>query len=142
MADTRTPEQRRRIMQAVGTKDTGPEMMVRKLLHAHGYRFRLHRKDLPGKPDIVFPGRRKILMIHGCYWHGHTCDKGKLPKSKLAYWAPKIDANRKRDTANEQALCDHGWEVLTVWQCETRDHNLLADRLIAFLGPSTNSDRH
>lgn len=142
MTDTRTLEQRRRIMQAVGIKNTGPEIVIRKLLHAYMYRFRLHRKDLPGKPDIVFPKRRKIIMVHGCYWHGHGCDKGKLPKSRLAYWGPKIEANRKRDGTKELALRNLGWEVLTVWQCETRDHVQLANLLTSFLGPSKNSDRH
>ena len=141
MTDTRTPEQRRRIMQSVGTKNTGPELAVRKLLHGLGYRFRLHRRDLPGKPDIVLPGRRKVIMVHGCYWHGHDCKKGRLSKSHTDYWGPKIEANRRRDTEKEEALKRLGWTVTTVWQCEIADIELLGQRLAAFLGPSTKSDR-
>lgn len=141
MADTRTPEQRRRIMQSVGTKDTGPELVVRRVLHALGYRFRLHRRDLPGKPDIVLPGRRKVIMVHGCLWHGHNCPKGRLPKSREDYWGPKIAANRRRDVDKEKALRRLGWDVLTVWQCETKNSESLADLLTGFLGPSTKSDR-
>ena len=141
MADTRTPEQRRRIMQSVGTKDTSPELAVRRLLHALGYRFRLHRRDLPGKPDIVLPGRRKAVMVHGCYWHGHDCPKGRLPKSRENYWGPKIAANRARDVDKEEALRRLGWDVFTVWQCEVNDFAGLAKRLTAFLGASSNSDR-
>jgi len=94
MSDTRTPDQRRRIMQSVKTKNTGPELAVRKALHAEGYRFRLHRRDLPGSPDVVFPGRNKVIFIHGCFWHGHACKKGAAPKSRLEYWGPKIQGRR------------------------------------------------
>src|SRR5712664_2810518 len=97
MADTRTKEQRSRIMKSVGTYHTGPELTVRRLLHRLGYRYRLHRRDLPGRPDIVFPGRRKAIFIHGCFWHGHDCSKGKLPKSRTEYWTAKIRANQDRD---------------------------------------------
>ena len=133
MADTRTPEQRRRIMQAVGTEDTGPERVVRRLLHGHGYRYRLHVKDLPGRPDIVFPGRQKAIFVHGCFWHGHGCEKGKAPKSRLDYWGPKLKANAERDVAQRMQLEALGWSVLTVWQCETRDPASLAGKLFAFL---------
>ena len=85
VADTRTPEQRRRIMQSVKTENTGPELVVRRLLHGMGYRYRLHRRDLAGKPDIVFVSRRKAIFVHGCFWHGHSCPKGRLPKSRLDY---------------------------------------------------------
>jgi DNA mismatch endonuclease, patch repair protein len=120
-------------MQSVGTKNTGPEIDVRRLVHGMGYRFRLHRKDLPGTPDIVFPGRRKVIFVHGCYWHGHGCDKGRLPKSRLEYWGAKVEANCARDRRNEAALVDRGWRVLTVWQCELRDSDALARRLRKFL---------
>lgn len=133
MVDTRSPEQRRHIMQSVRPKDTGPEIALRKLLHAMGYRFRLYRKDLPGTPDIVFPGRKKIIFVHGCYWHGHGCNKGKLPKSKLDYWMPKIARNRERDEERVMQLQQLGWEVLTVWQCELKNTEDLKDRLVAFL---------
>lgn len=131
--DTRTPEQRRRIMQAVGTKDTKPEMIVRRALHAMGYRYRLHRKDLPGKPDIVFPGRKKAIFVHGCFWHWHGCSKGQLPKSQLDYWKPKLEANVARDRAKIEELEESGWRVLVVWQCETRDTDALTTRLVEFV---------
>ena len=104
VTDTRTKVQRRRIMQSVGQKNTGPEWSVRRLLHRLGYRYRLHRKDLPGTPDIVFPSRRKAIFVHGCYWHGHGCKKGRLPKSNLDYWSPKIDSNKERDRRKQSEL--------------------------------------
>ena len=119
--DTRTPEQRRRIMQSVKTKNTGPEMTVRRMLHSNGYRYRLHRKDLSGCPDIVLPSRNKAIFVHGCFWHGHGCPKGKLPKSKLNYWLPKIEQNQVRDARNIAELRDIGWQVLVIWQCEIAD---------------------
>lgn len=133
MVDTRTPAQRRRIMQAVGTRDTGPEWVVRRVLYAAGYRYRLHRKGLPGRPDIVFVGRRKAIFVHGCFWHGHNCSKGHVPKSRLDYWAPKLLANRERDRRNVAELAALGWTVMTVWQCETGDTGALRTRLLAFL---------
>jgi len=108
-------------------------MVVRRLLHRLGYRYRLHRKKLPGKPDLVFPSRRKVVFVHGCFWHGHGCSKGQLPKSKLDYWAPKIVGNKKRDERNCAELEAMGWRVLTVWQCETEDTNALKHKLTAFL---------
>lgn len=128
-------------MKSVGTKDTGPEMVVRRLLHGLGFRYRLHRRDLPGSPDIVFPGRRKVIFVNGCYWHGHGCSKGKLPKSRLDYWAPKIDRNRQRDAEKEAALRVAGWDVLTLWQCEVKDPVAMRTRLVDFLGSSAKSDR-
>ncbi len=133
MADTRTPEQRRRIMQAVKTTGTGPEMIVRRALFSLGYRYRLHSKRLPGRPDIVFHGRRKAIFVHGCFWHGHGCAKGRLPKSRLDYWGPKIVANCNRDARNVADLSALGWEVLTVWQCETLDLEALSERLTHFM---------
>lgn len=120
-------------MQSVRPKDTGPEVAVRKMLHSLGYRFRLHRKDLPGTPDIVFPRKKKVVFVHGCYWHGHECNKGRLPKSKLDYWQPKIARNRERDAEKSRLLEDLGWEVLTVWQCELRNPETLQDKLVKFL---------
>jgi DNA mismatch endonuclease (patch repair protein) len=133
MVDTRTADQRRRIMQSVKTQDTGPEWLVRRLLHAKGYRFRLHAKHLPGRPDIVFPSRKKAIFVHGCYWHGHKCSKGQLPKSRLDYWGPKIEANRERDARKSSELKALGWGTLTVWQCQTKNPQKLERRLIAFL---------
>lgn len=132
--DTRTEEQRRRIMQAVKSRDTGPEMLVRRLLHSMGYRYRLHRRDLPGTPDIAFISRRKAIFVHGCFWHGHGCPKGRPPKSRLDYWKPKLDGNIERDRRNEEELRSLGWSVLVVWQCETADLDALARRLRGFLG--------
>lgn len=133
MADTRTPEQRRRIMQSVGTRDTGPEMTIRRLLHGLGYRYRLHAKRLPGKPDIVFPGRKKAIFVHGCFWHGHDCAKGQLPKSRREYWEPKLKTNIARDAAQVIALQALGWSALTVWQCETAVSTTLTKRLVRFI---------
>lgn len=133
VADTRTPLQRRHIMKSVRQKNTGPELAVRRLLHRMGYRFRLHKKDLPGTPDIVFAGRKKVIFVHGCYWHGHTCSKGHLPKSRLEYWGPKIARNQERDAMSAEILKRMGWGVLTLWQCEVRDEQDLAGRLAAFL---------
>jgi DNA mismatch endonuclease, patch repair protein len=95
--DTRTPDQRSRIMQAVKQKDTGPELLLRRALHRLGYRYRTHAKDLPGRPDLVFASRKKVIFVHGCFWHGHDCSKGRLPKSRPEYWIPKIEANKARD---------------------------------------------
>ena len=131
--DTRTPEQRRRIMQAVKSKDTKPEMIVRRCLHAMGYRYRLHRKDLPGRPDIVFVGRRKAIFVHGCFWHGHGCSKGQLPKSQLDYWLSKLKQNVRRDRMNIEQLELMGWRALVIWQCQTTDIDALRVQLITFL---------
>ncbi len=120
-------------MKAVGTKDTGAEMTVRRLLHAKGYRYRLHRRDLPGSPDIVFPRLHKVLYDHGCFCHGHDCNKGRLPKSKLVYWRPKIEANKERDLRSIAALLEMGWNVAIVWQCELRDVTALVAKLDNFL---------
>jgi DNA mismatch endonuclease (patch repair protein) len=133
MADTRTPEQRRRIMQSVRTRDTGPELTVRRILCALGYRYRLNAKNLPGRPDIVLRGRMKAIFVHGCFWHAHGCKKGRAPKSRLNYWKPKLMANRNRDARQRRALKALGWSVLTVWQCETSDSEALRSRLSAFL---------
>jgi DNA mismatch endonuclease (patch repair protein) len=134
MADTRTPQQRRRIMQAVKTRDTGPELIVRRILFRLGYRYRLNAKKLPGRPDIVFPGRKQAIFVHGCFWHGHGCAKGQAPKSRLDYWEPKLRTNKERDAAQLCKLKELGWSVLTIWQCETHDRGVLTARLKGFLG--------
>jgi DNA mismatch endonuclease, patch repair protein len=107
-------------MSSVGTRNTGPELVLRRLLHAEGYRYGLHNKNLPGRPDIVFRQVRKAIFVHGCFWHGHRCRWGKLPKSRLDYWRPKIVTNRKRDLGNRCDLEKLGWETHVVWQCELR----------------------
>lgn len=130
--DTRTRQERSKIMSSVHTKNTGPELAVRKLLSAEGYRYRLHRKDLPGCPDIIFPSRRKAIFVHGCFWHGHRCTKGRLPKSRLQYWKPKIAQNKKRDIRNIAKLRRSDWRVIVVWQCQLNDSDT-KDRLIDFI---------
>ena len=124
----------RRRMQAVRGHDTDPEMRVRRVLHALGYRYRLHRKDLPGTPDVVLPRHRKIILIHGCFWHGHEqCKRAKVPANNSDIWRGKIECNRARDMRNVAALRDLGWDVLIVWECEVRDPTDLANRLRCFL---------
>lgn len=114
-------------MARVRQKNTGPELRLRRQLHAAGYRFRLHRKDLPGTPDIVFPGRRKVIFVHGCFWHGHDCRAGRAPSSNLAYWAAKIGANVERDERNGRMLEAAGWRVFVVWQCQLRKSGLASE---------------
>lgn len=135
MVDNRTPASRSALMSRVGAKNTAPEMIVRRLLHGLGYRFRLHRRDLPGTPDIVFPTRRKAILVHGCFWHSHGCKIGQPPKSRPEFWEPKLERNRRRDVEVEAALRRAGWDVITVWQCETRRPEELRNRLVDFLGP-------
>jgi DNA mismatch endonuclease, patch repair protein len=130
-----TPENRSRIMRAVKGRDTSLELSIRRLLHSLGYRYRLHRKDLPGKPDLVFASRRKVLFIHGCFWHGHGCKRGaRVPKTNIEYWQRKITRTRVRDAENEDALKALGWRVLVIWECQTKDVSALQQRLFAFLG--------
>ena len=133
MVDHLSPERRSRLMQAVKIKNTAPELAVRSLLHALGYRFRLHRRDLPGTPDIVLPGRRSAIFVHGCYWHAHGCRIGAPPKSRLNYWQPKLEANKARDGRKVAELEAVGWRVLVVWQCELRNLKLLTEKLETFL---------
>ena len=137
MADFVSPEKRSKIMRGVKQADTKPELLVRKALHAKGYRFRLHRKDLPGRPDIVLPRHNLVIMVHGCFWHQHAgCKDGRRPESNEGYWAPKLDRNVERDREKMAALEELGWSVLTIWECETKDPNLLRARLEALLGIS------
>ena len=129
-----TREHRSRVMRAVKSRDTGPEMLTRRIIHAMGYRYRLHRKDLPGKPDLVFPSRKKAIFVHGCFWHGHTCARGaRMPKSNRAYWKSKISRNRERDKESEEALREDGWRVLTVWECQMKETAALRECLHTFL---------
>jgi DNA mismatch endonuclease (patch repair protein) len=109
-------------MQAVKSKDTAPEMVVRRALHAAGFRFRLHRRDLPGCPDLTFPGRRKVIFVHGCFWHGHDCARGaRVPKTNTAYWVAKVARNQARDEKNCLELERVGWKAMVIWECATRD---------------------
>ena len=130
-----TPEVRRRTMQAVKSENTGPELAVRRLAHRMGYRFRLHRKDLPGKPDLVFPRRRKAIFVHGCFWHGHGCVRGaRVPVQNRAYWTKKIATNKARDEDVREALTAAGWQVVVLWECEIRDQERLERHIRKFLG--------
>jgi DNA mismatch endonuclease (patch repair protein) len=120
-------------MSSVGTKDTGPELLLRRLLHKAGYRYRLHSTNLPGRPDIAFPGRRKAIFVHGCFWHSHGCPKGKPPKSRGEYWEPKLKANRERDDLRLRQLDELGWSSMVVWQCELQDAESAFTRVREFL---------
>jgi DNA mismatch endonuclease (patch repair protein) len=134
MTDTRTKEKRSEIMSKVRSKNTTPELVVRQMIFGMGYRYRLHDKRLPGKPDLVFSRQRKVVFVNGCFWHGHeNCRYGRLPKSRLDFWKPKIDRNRQRDAENLRRLKDEGWTVLTVWQCEVKDQEKLRLHLHEFL---------
>jgi DNA mismatch endonuclease (patch repair protein) len=134
MVDTVDQATRSRIMARVRSKNSSPEMFVRRLLHRAGYRYRLHRKGLPGTPDLVFPGRKKVIFVHGCFWHRHEgCALARLPKSRSEFWMCKLEANRSRDRASEAKLHELGWETMTVWECELRDEAVLLDRLRRFL---------
>ena len=133
MVDRLTPERRSRLMARIGSRNTLPELRVRSLLHRLGYRFRLHRRDLPGTPDIVLPRFGKAIFVHGCFWHGHVCKVGKMPKSRKDYWGPKLIANRERDARKRRQLTAHGWRSLVVWECETKDEQRLARKLKRFL---------
>ncbi len=120
--DVFTPEQRSAVMRAVPARNTAPELKVRRLLTAMGLRYRLHRRDLPGSPDIVFPSRRLALFVHGCFWHGHDCPRGaRTPKSNVDYWRTKIARNQARDDRASTALAAAGWRAATVWECGLRD---------------------
>lgn len=125
---------RSRTMRQVKDRDTTPEMMVRREIHRLGYRYRLHRKDLPGKPDLVFPGRRKVIFVHGCFWHGHDCARGaRVPKTNREYWTNKIARNVERDRLNRERLDALGWDSMVVWECELKDKAALIRQVQAFL---------
>ena len=135
--DTVSPDQRSRNMSKIRGKNTSLELKIRSLLHRLGYRFRLHRKDLPGTPDLVFPSRRSVILIHGCFWHGHSCARAALPTSNREFWKTKIGRNKERDDRAYTALTADGWKILTVWQCETKDAQALRERLVGFLDAGT-----
>lgn len=131
-----TDAKRSRVMRAIRSKDTVPEMTVRRLVHSLGYRFRLHRSDLPGKPDLVFPGRHKVIFVHGCFWHGHSCARGaRLPATNVDYWKKKIARNVDRDAATIDSLNAEGWLSLSIWECELKivDRPRLTKRIEEFL---------
>jgi DNA mismatch endonuclease (patch repair protein) len=121
-------------MSRIRSKGMAPEIILRRLVYGMGYRYRLHRGDLPGKPDLVFPGRKKIIFVHGCFWHQHAkCKDGHLPKTNLAYWIPKLERNIQRDKKVVEELVEMGWDVLVIWECELADRDLLSIKLNQFL---------
>jgi DNA mismatch endonuclease (patch repair protein) len=132
--DKLTPEHRGLLMSRVKSKNTAPEMAVRHLVFGMGYRYRLHDKRLPGRPDLVFPGRRKVVFVNGCFWHGHEgCRYARLPKTRVDFWREKIEKNRVRDRTNVALLEANGWKVLAVWQCELKIIEALANKLYEFI---------
>lgn len=134
MTDIFEPGKRSEIMSRVRGMDTEPEMIVRRIAHGLGYRFRLHRRDLPGSPDLVFPRYRAVIMVHGCFWHRHPgCKYASSPKTRVRFWQDKFEGNVVRDRRNEEALYELGWRVMVIWECETRDREAVAERIVEFL---------
>ena len=132
--DVFSPEKRSAVMRRVKGRDTGPEMVVRRALRALGVGYRLGGASLPGRPDVVMKGRRAVIFVHGCFWHGHDCARGaREPKANAVYWRAKIGRNRERDRTSEEALAAEGWRVLTLWECELKDAEALTARLRSFL---------
>ena len=130
MVDVFTADKRSEIMARITGKNTSPEIEVRRFLHARGFRFRLHRKDLPGYPDIVLAKYRTAILVHGCFWHGHTCKDGGRPKSNQGYWNQKLDRNKKRDARNARNLRALGWKQIVVWGCEVSDEPRLERKIV------------
>jgi len=136
MVDVFTKEKRHEIMSSVKNRDTKPEKIVRSLVHRMGFRFSLHRKDLPGTPDIVLPRHGKVIFVHGCYWHGHAnCRKSTLPTSNTTFWTEKIAKNKGRDVKAKRQLRQTGWQVLVIWECEIAQTEKLLQKLNKFLEP-------
>lgn len=132
--DKLTPQHRSWLMSRIRSKNTSPELAVRRMVFRMGYRYRLHGKQLPGKPDLVFAGRRKVVFVNGCFWHGHEgCRYARLPKTRIVFWRAKRKMNRARDRANIALLEKSGWKVLTVWQCELKDPQALLSKLYDFI---------
>jgi DNA mismatch endonuclease (patch repair protein) len=122
-------------MRRIRAVNTSPELIVRRLVHSMGFRFRLHAKSLPGRPDLVFPRLRKIILVHGCFWHSHEgCSETHMPKTRRRYWRPKLEGNMRRDLENTTKLEQLGWKILIVWECETPEEGALKKRLKRFLG--------
>jgi DNA mismatch endonuclease (patch repair protein) len=142
MVDRLTSSQRSAHMSRIRRADTKPEWIVRRLLHKLGYRFRLQWKAAPGRPDVAFPGRRKIIFVHGCFWHQHEgCRSVRIPETRRDFWEAKFNRNKARDARDLARAVDEGWEPMVIWECETRDQEELASKLIGFLGPTKNHDR-
>ncbi len=142
MTDVYSPQKRSAVMRRVKGRDTTPELTVRRALTRLGARYRLQRADLPGKPDIVMPGRRLALFVHGCFWHGHDCARGaRVPKQNRDYWLGKVARNRARDEASREALAALGWRVETIWECDLKDAGALSQRLQALLAAEREPGR-
>lgn len=134
MADCFSRQKRSEIMKRIGSKNSNPEVLVRQIAHSLGYRFRLHQDTLPGKPDIVFPRLKKVIFVHGCFWHGHAnCNRARRPQNNKAFWDSKLDKNKLRDQLNAKALNNLGWDILVVWQCQLRDLEATTKRINKFL---------
>lgn len=128
------PQARSALMSKVRGKDTGPEMIVRRLLHRLGYRYRLHVRELPGQPDLVFPSRQKAIFVHGCWWHQHWCKRGnRRPATRREYWLPKLEANKRRDADTRSKLRRMGWRTLVIWECQTKDSDMVRSLAQKFL---------
>lgn len=137
MVDTLSPERRSALMARIGSKNTKPELIVRRLLHGAGWRYRLHNKGLPGTPDLVFSARKAVLFVHGCFWHGHSCRLARLPKTRSEFWAAKQEANRERDSRKTGELVRAGWRVMTIWQCALKEPEQLLVDMDRFLASDT-----
>jgi DNA mismatch endonuclease (patch repair protein) len=134
--DSLSPAERSKRMSLVRSKDTRPEMIVRRLVHSLGYRYRLHQRCLPGAPDLVFASRRRVIFIHGCFWHQHSCANGnRMPKSRINFWRKKLEGNVARDRRVVRNLRRTGWRALTLWECQLKNLKRLTERIAAFLGP-------
>jgi len=136
LTDTLTKAERSKRMSLVRNKDTRPEIIVRRLIFSMGYRYRLHRSDLPGNPDLVFPSKSKVIFVHGCFWHRHkssVCKLARLPKSKLYFWLPKLEQNRLRDRTIQAKLRGLGWQLLVIWECQLQNIDRLRTKIVAFL---------
>lgn len=134
MVDSLTPKERSEVMARVRSKDSRPELAVRKIVFALGYRYRLHARALPGCPDLVFRPIRKVIFVHGCFWHRHSnCALARMPKSRIDFWTTKLEGNRNRDNRNKRSLAREGWKVLTIWECQLRDASRVAKRIRRFL---------
>lgn len=134
MTDFLSPSERSKRMSLIRNKDTKPEILVRRMIHKMGYRYRLHSNKLPGKPDLIFPARKKVIFVHGCFWHQHNpCNQYRQPKTKKEFWLTKLNANKRRDTKNRKLLKSLGWEYLIVWECALKNTNQVAKKIIKFL---------
>lgn len=134
MEKPKTDPERSAIMRSVKSKDTAPEMQVRRLVFSLGFRYRLHRTDLPGKPDLVFPKLKKVIFVHGCFWHGHRCARGnRIPINNREYWIDKIEKNKRRDRLNSSLLQSLGWQSMVIWECSLKKLDTLNSSLVAYL---------